>query len=386
MKGEMSDKRSQRIFRGTRLAVLTAIILGSTLLGTLHQVVKTTKPAGVDALCPFGGIEAAFSVVLTGTLMEKVAWSSFLLLAATIVVAIVFRRVFCGQICAFGALQELFARLGKAIFGKRFTVPAAVDKPLRWLKYMILVFIVVISTIAGELVIRPYDPWAAWNHILSVELVSGFFVGLILLVVSLAGSMLYDRFFCKYLCPMGGFLGLINRFGWFRVKRVEETCTHCHACTKACPVNIDVEKVEQVKSSECINCNLCVAACPVKDTLVVSGPKGGSISPMKVLVATVAVFAAVVLAGSLIGGVKWTMKPLTEIVKSGETLDPNLIKGSDTFRSISQVSGIPKELFISKLGITEADFDKPAREWVHRPGSKLEMTVVREFVRQNMKQ
>ena len=134
-------------------------------------------------------------------------------------------------------------------------------------------------------------------------------MGLIVLVVSLVGSLLYDRFFCKYLCPMGGFLGLINRLGWFRITRNEATCTHCMACDKACPVNIPVESVAQVQSSECIACNLCVNACPVKDTLVVAGPRTGKVSSFAVLGITVALFAGVVVAGSLIGGVRWTQKP-----------------------------------------------------------------------------
>lgn len=208
MASEKSDKRSQRIFRRVRLGVLVFSLAAATTLSILHQYVTGTKPVGVDALCPFGGIEAAFTLVMTGSLLAKIAWSSFILLFGTVVVALVFRRVFCGKICALGALQELFSRLGRAIFRKRFTVPAAIDKPARYLKYLALALIVIFSAVTGQLIIRPYDPWAAWNHLLSVELISGFLVGLIILVVSLVGSMLYDRFFCKYLCPMGGFLGL----------------------------------------------------------------------------------------------------------------------------------------------------------------------------------
>jgi len=183
MAGEKSDRRSQRIFRGVRLGFLVFFLVLATAAGILHQFAPVTKPVGVDALCPFGGIEAAFTLVMTGSLLPKIAWSSFILLAATIVVALVFRRVFCGKICAFGALQELFGRLGKAIFRKRLTVPAAIDKPARYLKYLTLAAIVILSAVAGQLIIRPYDPWAAWNHLLSVELISGFLVGLIILVV-----------------------------------------------------------------------------------------------------------------------------------------------------------------------------------------------------------
>jgi polyferredoxin len=384
MAGEKSDKRSQRIFRGVRLGFLVFFFVLATAAGILHQFAPVTKPVGVDALCPFGGIEAAFTLVMTGSLLPKIAWSSFILLAATIVVALVFRRVFCGKICAFGALQELFGRLGKVIFRKRLTVPAAIDKPARYLKYLTLAAIVILSAVAGQLIIRPYDPWAAWNHLLSVELISGFLVGLIILVVSIVGSLLYDRFFCKYLCPMGGFLGLINRLGWFRIKRNDATCTHCMACNKACPVNIPVESMAQVQTSECIACNLCVNACPVKDTLVIGGPRKGKVSSLAVLGISLAVFVAVVAAGSLIGGVQWTQKPLAATVEE-TVFNPDDIKGSDAFKAVSELTGIPKEAFMEAFAITPEDFEKPIKDSAHKEGSTFDTEAVREFVRGKLK-
>jgi polyferredoxin len=385
MSGEKSNRKAQKAFRGVRLAVLVASLVVATGAAILHQRLAGARPVGVDALCPFGAIESAVTLIATGTLVQRIAWSSFVLLAATVVMAVVFRRVFCGKICAFGALQELFARLGKAIFGKRLTVPKAIDRPARYLKYLVLAAIVILSAITGTLIIRPYDPWAAWNHILSAELVSGFLVGLIILVVSLVGSLLYDRFFCKYLCPMGGFLGLINRLGWFRIKRVEATCTHCMACDKACPVNIPVESVAEVKSNECIACNLCVNACPVKDTLVISGPRRGKIHSFTVLAVTVAIFAAVVAIGSVFPGVSWTQQTLEKRVEEVKSFNPEEIKGSDTFKAVAELAGIPKEGFLAAFGITAEQFEQPIKDSAHAAGSTFDTEAVREFVRQNMK-
>lgn len=316
--GVKSNSKTQRLFRGVRLGVLAALLVVSTTLGILHQTARGTRPVGVDALDPFGGIEALITFVLSGTLLDKVAWSSFILLGATVAVALVFRRAFCGQICAFGALQELAGRLGRTILGsRRHVVPKFIDRPGRSLKYLVLAVVVAGSAVTASLFIRPYDPWAAWHHILSAELFSGFLAGLILLAVSLAGSVLYERFFCKYLCPMGAFLGLLHRLGWFRVKRVEATCTHCHACDRACPVGIQVEATSQVQSAECINCNLCVEACPVADTLVTGGPKQGKVSSFALLGITAGVFVAVMGLTTALGGFEWTVKSLAERARSG---------------------------------------------------------------------
>jgi polyferredoxin len=376
--------RRKRV-KAWRLAVLVILLAAATTLGCLHQLNLARRPVGVDALCPFGGIESAITLVATGAMLERVAWSSFILLAATLIVALVFRRSFCGHICPLGALQELAARLGKAIFGKRLTVPAAVDRPLRYLKYAVLVVFVTLSAVLGQLAIRPYDPWAAWNHLIGKDLFTGFLVGFIVLAASLVGSLLFDRFFCKYLCPMGALLAVIRRLGWFRVRRNDATCTHCFACDKACPVNIKVEAVSEVRSLECIDCNLCVNACPVPGTLTLNGPRGRTrASAAAALWITVGIFAAVIGVTSLTGSFQWTLKPLAETVQLNQGFDPALIKGSDTFQAVSALTGIPREEFLQRFRISEEDFGKPIRDAAHRATGSFEVEELREFVRERL--
>ena len=288
-----SDRKAQKRNRLIRLIFLVLILVFTTAIGILHQYSKGVKPVGVDAFCPFGGIESAFTLITTGEMIKRITASSFILLTATIIIALLFRRSFCGNICAFRALQELFSRLGRKIFRKRPKVPGKADKAARYLKYLVLLIVVIFSWKTGELIIRPYDPWATYQHLSSSELFLEFKIGFIVLIVTLLGSIVLDRFFCKYLCPMGAFLGMIYRGGWFRIRRSDKTCTHCMACDKACPVNIKIESKEEVKSSECISCNLCVNACPVKDTLVITGPKKHRVAPGLMLWVTIAIFVAV---------------------------------------------------------------------------------------------
>jgi len=381
---DKSDKRSQRSFQALRLAVLAALLALSTALGLMHQFQKGTRPVGVDALCPFGAIEAAYTLITTGAAIERVAWSSYILLLATVLAALLFRRVFCGKICAFGTLQELFARLGRGIFRRRLVIPEAVDKPARYIKYAALAGVVAGTAITGQLFIRPYDPWATYQHLFSKELLTEFRVGLLVLAVSLVGSLFIDRLFCKYLCPMGAFLALIRRIGWFRVRRNAGTCIHCSACTKACPVNIPVETLEHVHSAECINCNLCVNVCPVKDTLYVGGPRKGSLPSAAVLGITAAVFTAVLAVGTASGEIRWTVKPLSERVMEMPGFNPDEIKGIDSFKAISDLTGIPEGEFIRTFTISEEDFEKPIRESAHRDGSGFDVEAVREFVRERL--
>ena len=217
-----SDRATQRRNRTVRLVVLALGLVIVTALGTAHRF--GVPVVGVDALCPFGGIETFWSMVVSAQLIQRIAVSSVILMGIVLVTAVVFRRSFCGYICPLGALQEFFGKIGLAIFrGKRPTLPAAIDKPARYLKYVVLVVFVVWTWQAASLMIRPYDPWVAWMHLTSPELFTEFGIGAAVLGVSLVGSIVYDRFFCKYLCPMGGFLGAISRFSIFKVRRNEST-------------------------------------------------------------------------------------------------------------------------------------------------------------------
>lgn len=378
-----NDPKIRKRNRSIRWAVLLAVLILSTVMGLLHQYPLGVKTVTVDALCPFGGIESAVTLIFTGVMLERIAWSSFILLFETIIVALLFRRSFCGNICPMGTLQEIFDRIGKLIFRKKPEVPLYIDRPARYLKYLVLIVFVFLSAWLGTLAIRPYDPWAAFHHITSIDLFEEFMIGFIILIISLLGSVFYNRFFCKYLCPMGAFLGLINRIGWFRVRRVDETCTHCKACNKACPVNIQVEELEDVNSSECINCNLCVDACPVKDTLVISGPKKTGISSKTVVLSTLGVFIILLVISTASGGFKWTMPPLAATVSENNEFDPANIKGSNTFQEVSEVTGIPMELFLERFNISKEDFIEHIKDAAHKENSGFDTEAVREFVREH---
>ena len=386
---QRSDRTAQKRSRGIRLGVLTAILVLITGIGILHQTGTSFKPVGVDALCPFGGIETLWSLMSGAGLMRRIAVSSVVLLATTFLIAIVFRRAFCGYLCPLGVLQELFGKIGTAIWPKnRPVMSAAIDKTARLLKYGVLVFFTVWTWQAATLVIRPYDPWVAWMHLTSAELFAEFGVGVAILGISLVGSIVYDRFFCKYLCPMGAFLGAISRFSLFKVRRVESTCIDCKLCDRACPVNVTVSTVDVVQDAECINCNECVNACPVADTLVVSTSTGngtatafGASQMMWLVFALAAIMIGVTTVS---GAFAWTMPTLSSAVEqTGGTLNVEDIKGSMTFAEVSAASGIPTAVFMQQYGISDADLNAKIKDLVPIYGFDVH-TDVREFVAAQM--
>ena len=382
---DMELKKKQKVSTVVRYIVLTSVLVLSTALGIMHQVGTKWLPAGVDAFCPFGGVESAWALVANGAMIQRIAWSSFILFFATLIILVVFRRAFCGQFCALGFLQEIFSNIGKKIFKKQFQVPAVVDKFARYLKYVILIFITALSFKTGELIIREYDPWAAYHHLISEDLFAEFTIGFIILIVSMLGSVFYNRFFCKYLCPMGAFLGAINKIGLFKVSRNKSSCINCKACSKACPVNIQVDSLEKVQSSECIMCGKCVNSCPVKDTLDFQGPKSKKASPVTVTLATVLIMAVVVGATTVSGAFKWNIQQLSEAVDEHGGFNPDEIKGRNTFKEVSELSGIPKNEFLEKFKISEEQFNAPIKDSAHAEGSTFDTDAVRDFVIEKMK-
>jgi len=382
---EQERKRTRRLHNTARAAVLVTILLVMTAFGILHQIAPSWRPVGVDALCPFGGLESLTTLILTGKMLERIALSSFILLAAGVITALVFRRGFCGYICPLGTLQDLSRMVGRVFVPRKLTVPAGIDRPARWLKYLVLLGIVAFSVALGGLVIRPYDPWVAWQHLSSDEVLTEFGVGLAVLVLSLVGSAAYERVFCKYICPMGAFLGLLSKVGYFRVKRNERTCIGCSACTKACPVGIPVADLAEVKTAECISCNLCVASCPVKDTLNQQGRGKGTMPPVRMLLAVLGIFTLVVGITTLTGDFSWSVKSIERHAAEKGAFNPEDVKGSDTFKAVSKVSGVPREAFIEKFKLTEKEWDGTLRDWAHKPGSTFEVENVREFLKEKMK-
>lgn len=393
MNHEKTDKGQQSRHRIVRWVVLALVTVLMAVVGALHQhPLPGITPPGVDALCPFGGLESLWSMVTSGDFLSKIAASSFILLVASVGITIVLRRAFCGQLCPLGALQGGAAGLGRRLFGRKFHLPAAVDRPLRWLKYGVLAGVVGLTWLAGTLVVRPYDPWVAFMHLSSGELWTGFWVGALILFGSLVASLFYDRFFCKYLCPMGALYGLVSQVGLYRVRRDPAACLQCGKCDKVCPVDLPVSQGTDVTSAECLTCGLCVNACPARGALAIAGPKTTKVSPLFLSLATVAVFGGVILLTAVPGWFRLGQSTLTEDVRRATSnqpatvapaFDPDLIKGKTTFSELVDLTGISRADFQKQFGLTESDLDRPIKDAAGTYGT-FETGEVRTFVAEQL--
>jgi polyferredoxin len=268
--------RAQRIRLWVQIGFFALVALTTTasILAERGVKVPVVQEASLHAVCPFGGVVSFWQLLGSGTLVKKVHESSVVLAVVGIILALLFGPVICGWVCPFGSFQEWIGKLGKRILGKRYNklLPTRLDKTLRYLRYLMLAWVSYMTITSGKLFFQDIDPYyALFNFWGSETSVAGFVVlGAVVLL-----SLIVERPFCKYACPYGAFQGIFNLFRIFGIRRDAKTCISCGACSRACPMNIEVDKNAVVRDHQCITCMRCTseAACPVASTVVLAAGK-----------------------------------------------------------------------------------------------------------------
>lgn len=251
-------------------AFIAMIAVNHTLVEA-GQGIPFLSTASLHALCPFGGVVTIYQYATTGTFVQKIHESAFVLMLIGFLLAILFGPVFCGWVCPLGTVQEWVSALGKKLFRRRFNhfVPAKLDNYLRYLRYAVLAWVLYMTAVTGTLIFSTYDPYFALFNFWSSEVS---ITGLVILGVTLLLSLFVERPWCKYACPYGAVLGLSNLFRVFGIRRNEVTCKADGACSILCPMNIPVDTKTVVRDHQCISCLECTseAVCPVAKTVVFS--------------------------------------------------------------------------------------------------------------------
>ncbi|MDM7917457.1 MAG: 4Fe-4S binding protein [Candidatus Eisenbacteria bacterium] len=218
---------------------------------------------------------------------------------ATLALAFLLGRSFCGWICPLGTLSQASGRLRR---------PRATEKTAdryrpsqRWKVWILLA--VLASSAAGFLVTGILDPITILVRSLALGLgpamestiragANGlaatpaggvtdrvyFYIrdhamaphpprfeqgmlltGILILLLGLA--WIRKRFWCRTLCPLGALLGICAHAGTLRLRQDDVTCTSCALCTFHCQGAADPHKPGGWRASECFVCGNCTAAC-----------------------------------------------------------------------------------------------------------------------------
>jgi polyferredoxin len=232
------------------------------------------------------------TAISTHTIYRHLAWSMVL-----IVPTLLLGRFFCNWMCPYGTLHQFFGWL----FNTRRNIDkVAINRyrPLFQLKYILLTLFIVLAFF-GSLQIGLLDPicimhrtfatavspavdlaadsttqmleargmGSSWLRAVTFSLGAAehrVFYGAWVIgafIVTLVGmNLVIPRFFCRVLCPLGAFLGVLSRWSLWRIDRDLTRCTDCNLCVSHCEGASDPQAA--LRKSECFVCFNCIDDCP----------------------------------------------------------------------------------------------------------------------------
>jgi ferredoxin-type protein NapH len=221
-------------------------------------------PAATGA-CPIGSFQAvvgsskfSFSYYITGIL---------------IFLGVMLGRFICGFLCPFGWFQDLLHKIPT----KKFSTKKL--KPLRYIKYAVLAIAVIalpifVANAAGigspyfckyicpQGILEGGIPLSLANSSIRATLGPLFTWKFGILAAVIVLSILFYRPFCKWICPLGAFYSLFNKFSLLHYEVSKEKCVSCGKCSRICKMDVDITK--DTGHAECIRCGECIKACPTK--------------------------------------------------------------------------------------------------------------------------
>lgn len=167
------------------------------------------------------------------------------------------RGVFCGWLCPFGALQELLAHLARALRLPQWNPSWRLQSKLWWGKYVSLIVVVALAFLApsaGSMAadVEPFKTaisthfGRAWPYVLYAAAL-------------LSIGLFTERAFCRFLCPLGGALALLDRLHLLNLlKRRPECGSPCHLCERSCPVRAIAPsgKIDMAECFQCLDCQV----------------------------------------------------------------------------------------------------------------------------------
>ena len=269
-------------------------------------------------------------------LVEAVA-----ILPATILIG----RFFCGWMCAFGAMGDGIYALSRRIFRRRFRIGEKADRLLKNVKYIWLVLLIAVWSL-GLSVWRSANPWDAFGMLWTpgslpdfAYVAASLWPALLVLALIVVASFLGERFFCRYLCPLGAVFSLVSRWRITSIRKPRTQCGKCRVCTNSCPMGIPLYQKDTVRSGECIHCFACVSACPRKNvSLAVSGD---DIRPVVAGTMAVAVMTGVYYAGSFATKAMAVTPAATQTSSAGQTASHPSSGSAASGGTASAVTGSP---------------------------------------------
>jgi polyferredoxin len=339
-----------------RLVAQWGVIAFILILAFFPSILNITTP-DFEAYCPFGGLQALGSYLLSGALSCTMTSAQIVMGILLFTGIVLLSKLFCSYICPIGTISEWLGRLGDKL-KIRFTIKGFADKALRSLKYILLFITLYFTLQSNELFCKKFDPYFG--------VASGFNSDVVILYAAISialvvfGSIFIRLFWCKYLCPLGAISNIFKFTLFFaatlavylillqlgvyvsyvyplavacaggyiieltghqkskffpvaKITRNTDSCIDCQLCSKKCPQAIDVASLKTVKHVDCNLCGDCLLVCPEKNTLTINKKRNWNRVPV---IATV----LLVILGITLGSV-WEVPTIDERWEEPEVIE-----------------------------------------------------------------
>ena len=226
------------------------------IIGNLYSITIF----GIDIVDPAMGLQF---MILSG----EIVWVVVIGMIIPIVVALVFGKVFCSWMCPFNTISEYWQQFMKKLFPNRWRMiekKAAKENPKQWIYWVVLGVLYLSSLLVGF----PVITFLSAPGIISSEiahLLMGMGLGLEILIIFgiiFVEGFLLKRYWCKYVCPVGGALGIFRTQKTLRINHNESSCScggNTEPCGTSCPLGL-APKHEGLYPY-CYNCGLCIKTC-----------------------------------------------------------------------------------------------------------------------------
>jgi NosR/NirI family transcriptional regulator, nitrous oxide reductase regulator len=174
----------------------------------------------------------------------NLAWYFFA--GFTVISTVVWGRLYCGRICAFGSLTQLLDSMVPSTL--RLEPPPWLERRAASVKYGLLVGTIIYFGLTRDASIYRYvEPfWMFTGHA-----TTGMWIALGILLLA---TVFVRNLYCRFLCPVGAFLGLLSNLTVFRIKRWSE-CKTCKICEKTCEWG--AIRGPRIVVTECVRCDDC---------------------------------------------------------------------------------------------------------------------------------
>lgn len=310
----------------------------------------------------FSAMKTLYTAILGGTFTMATNADDLILVLAMLLITAAMGRFFCGFLCSFGTMGDFFWIVGNKLKLHRPKISRRTERVLKSLKFILLIGIVLVGwTLGASLLSGTANPWTVFGMYTTLsgwaDLTAWVTIGALLLILIMVGSLYIERFFCRYLCPLGAVFAVVSRIRLFKIRKPAQNCGNCQACSKRCSMGIPLYSMNVISDGECIDCMNCVEVCPSGN--VKANPKPA----LAAVVAVAAMSSGVYFAGNITS--RAAEQSIASVAQASETqsgtvgqyIDGVYTGSGSGFRGTTQVQVTVSNGYITDITILSTDDD-----------------------------